>query len=233
MNKRRRLVIPLCLVAFACSCAKAPVTPSYVLGAEDAIKAEVMDRRFRLWDSQTVETPDGDLRLAAYKDWVYIERGKEGIYRKLVPGICPQWIPRHEGQPDRWFYVFVPVGFDSKSELWIASTDGYYVGKADHGYFFANSTPVLSLDGRAIAGVVRPLLGVQGNRWQVTVIRKKPLADGQQSTQDWIYEADNVEIQDLRFEDNDTVSFRVIQDGQEETKTISLKSPQPSPEVDR
>ena len=192
-------------------------------GADDVIKAEVMDRRDHLWDSQTVQTSEDDLRLAAYKGWVYLLKGEEGIYKKLVPGICPQWVPRHKGQRDRWFYVFLPVGFDGKSELWIASTDGNYLGKAAEGMFFVNSTPVLSSDGKAIASVLRPLLGVQGDHSKVTVIRMK-LGDGQVSSQDWIYEADNVDIQDLRFLDNDRVSFKSVQGEQVQMKTISLNA---------
>src|SRR5947209_12778670 len=124
-------------------------------GAEDVIRAEVMERRMHLWDSQRVQAQDHDLKLAAYKDWVYLQTGKEGIYKKLVPGICPQWIPTHNGQTDHWFYVFLPVGFDSKSELWTASTEGYYLGKSAEGMFVVNSTPVLSPDGEKIASVLR------------------------------------------------------------------------------
>lgn len=203
-------------------------------GAEDVIRAEVMERRIYLWDSQTVQAQDHDLRLAAYKDWVYLQKGKEGIYKKLVPGICPQWIPTHKGQPDHWFYVFLPVGFDGKSELWTASTDGYYLGKAAEGMFFVNSTPVLSPDGERIASVVRPLARVQGDRSSVTVIKMR-LGDGQVSSEDWIYEGKNIDIRDLRFENNDRVSFSVIQDGRSQLKTVSLSSlqqiapPEPPP----
>src|SRR6266478_2335016 len=152
--------------------------------AEDVIRAEVMERRIHLWDSQTVQAPDDDLRLAAYKGWVYLQKGKEGIYTKLVPGICPQWIPTDKGQPDHWFHVFLPVGFDGKSELWTASTDGYYLGKAAEGMFFVNSTPVLSPDGQRMASVVRPLATVQGDRSFVSVIKVR-LGDGLVSLEDW------------------------------------------------
>lgn len=191
-------------------------------GAEDVIKAEVMDRRIHVWDSETVQAQDDDLRLAAYKGWVYLQKGKDGIYKKLVPGICPQWIPRHKGQEDHWFHVFLPVGFDGKSELWTASTDGYYLGKAAEGMFHVNSTPVLSPNGKAMATVVRPLSKVQGDRWSVTVIRDIKIADGYVSTEDWIYETENGYIQDLRFEDNDRVSFKCIQNDDVQMKTILL-----------
>ena len=198
-------------------------------GADDVIKAEVMDRPSHRWDSQTVQTQDGDLKLAVYKGWVYLQKGKDGIYKKLVPGICPQWIPSHKGQSDRWFYVFLPVGFDGLSELWMASTAGNYLGKAAEGMFYVNSTPVLSPDGKAIASVVRPLTSVQGHRSHVTVIRMK-LGDGQVSSEDWIYEADKADIQDLRFEDNDRVSFKCVQGEQVQMKTITLNSlPQTAP----
>jgi len=202
-------------------------------GAEDVIKAEVMERRFIQGLSQMVQTKDGEFRLAVYKNWVYIQNGKKGDYRKLVPGTCPQWIPRHKGQTDRWFYLFLPVGVDGKSELWIASTNGNYLGKAADGYFQVNSTPVLSPDGKVIASVYVPWCKAQGDRTSISVIRLKPVGDGQQSTQEWIYRAVKVQIQDLRFEDKDTVCFKVIRGGQVETKRISLKSLQSSPSGDK
>ena len=204
-------------------------------GAADVIKAEVMERRFVLGLSQMVQTQDGELRLAAYKDWVYIQKGKKQDYRKLVPGTCPQWLPRHKGQTDRWFYLFLPVGFDGKSELWIASTDGYYLGKAADGYFRVNSTPVLSPDGKTIVSVYRPLVTAAGNITRISVIRLKPVGNGHDSTQHWVYRADNVVIQHLRFEGNDTVTFKAksIRGDRAETKRISLKSLQPSSSGDK
>lgn len=190
-------------------------------GAEDVIKADVMERRIHLWDSQTVQSQEDYLRLAAYKGWVYLQKGKDGIYEKIVPGICPQWIPRHKGQVDQWFHVFLPVGFDGMSELWTASTDGYYLGKAAEGMFFVNSTPVLSPDGKTIASVIRPLSKVHGDRSSVSVLKMR-LGDGQVSSEDSVYEGNNVDIRDLRFEDNDRVSFTVIQDGRPQMRTVSL-----------
>lgn len=200
-------------------------------GAPDVIKSEVMDRRIPLWDSERVQTEDGELRLAAYKDWVYLEKGNSGIYKKLVPGICPQWIPRYRRKRESWFYLFLPVGFDSKSELWIGSTDGYYLGKAAEGYFQVNSTPVLSPNGKLIVSVFRPLARASGRRTSISVIRLKPVGNGRLSTQEWIYRAVSVQIQDLRFEDNDTVSFKFKRTGSDkvETKKISLKPRQSSP----
>jgi hypothetical protein len=191
-------------------------------GAEEVIPAKIIEERMLLWDSQTVRTQDDDLKLAAYKGWVYLQDGNEGDYRKIVPGNCPQWIPRHKGQTDRWFYVFLPVGFDGLSEIWTASTDGNYLGKAAEGMFQVNSTPVLSPDGKTLATVLRPLTTAQGDWSFVTVINMR-LGDRVKSSQDFIYKAHNVDIRDLCFENEARLRFTVIHEGgRRESQAVSL-----------
>jgi len=218
--RRRLAVFALGVLALLTYAADQPVAPPE------------MEKRPSLWDSGTVVDETGSQRLAAYKGWVYWQNGESEQYVKLLPGICPQWIPRHLGQEDRWFYLFLPVGFDGKSELWIGSTQGQYLGKAAEGMFYVNSTPILSANGKALASVLRPLCRAAGNRVSVHVLLINKCIE-KQSRQRLLFTADGGAITGLRFEDDHTISFMLTLDGVTQKKVLGIEEPQPSSPADR
>jgi len=200
----------------------------FVNGNERALLSSDIEKRPSLWDSATAVDETGSQRLAAYKGWVYWQSGDSQPYVKLLPGICPQWLPRHQGQNDRWFYVFVPVGFDGKSELWIGSTKGQYIGKAAEGMFYANSTPALSPNAKSLASVYRPLCSAAGDEVSVHVLIINDRIE-EPSRQRLVFKSRGVGVTDLRFKDDHTISFVVVEGGKSETKVLKIDDAQQSP----
>ncbi|MHC4568113.1 MAG: hypothetical protein ACYTE3_20415 [Planctomycetota bacterium] len=191
-----------------------------------------IEKRPHLWDSYTAVDETGTFRLAGYKDWIYLQESPDKPYIKLLPGICPQWLPKHKGQEDRWFYLFLPVGYDSMSELWIGSTRGKYLGKAAEGLFCVNSTPTLSPDGKALASVLRPLVQAQGDLVSVSVIWLNSRIS-KPSTQTWVYKDKGVSIEHLEFKDATTLTFTVLAPGKRREETLSISPPQQHAPLDR
>jgi hypothetical protein len=191
-----------------------------------------IEKRPHLWDSYTAVDETGTFRLAGYKDWIYLQESPGKPYIKLLPGICPQWLPKHKGQEDRWFYLFLPVGYDSMSELWIGSTRGKYLGKAAEGLFCVNSTPTLSPDGKALASVLRPLVQAQGDLVSVSVIWLNSRIS-KPSTQTWVYKDKGVSIEHLEFKDATTLAFTVLTSGKRREETLSISPPQQHAPLDR
>jgi hypothetical protein len=197
--------------------------------AVQVIPSAEMEKRPSLWDSETVVDEVGAQRLAAYKGWVYWQKSDADPYVKLLPGICPQWISHHSGQQDRWFYIFLPVGFDGKSELWIGSTRGRYMGRAAKGEFFVNSTPALSPNEKSLATVLRPRCNAAGDTVSVYVILINDRAESP-SQERFVFTASGAAITDLRFEDDCTISFMVTQEeGVTQKKIIDMATPQQCP----
>jgi len=141
-----------------------------------------------------------------YKVWIYYQAAPGEPYSKRVPGICPQWRPKAYDGEIRKFYLFLPVGYDGKSELWIADVEGCLWGKAAEGYFQINTTPVLSSDGRVLASVFRPLTEVQKGHYYLTAIEIND-SISTPSVQQWLYHSEGAAISDLEFIDRDTLSF--------------------------
>lgn len=174
--------------------------------ASQELSEQTIKNRDLYFHNEPCADDSGTCRLVEYKDWIYYQAAPGEPYSKRVPGICPQWRPKAYDGEIRKFYLFLPVGYDGKSELWIADVEGCLWGKAAEGYFQINTTPVLSSDGRVLASVFRPLTEVQKGHYYLTAIEIND-SISTPSVQQWLYHSEGAAISDLEFIDRDTLSF--------------------------
>lgn len=175
----------------------------------DEINEETVKKRFSFTSSDPSVDSSGNQRLVEYKEWIYYQAAPGELYKKLIPGICPQWIPKRKGQETQTdFYMFLPVGYDGKSELWRSDTKGSRRGmsKAAEGYFQINTTPILSPDGKVLVSVLRPFGTIQRDNYYIKVIE---INEGvsEPCFQQWVYHSKGAPIIDLKFVDSETISF--------------------------
>ncbi len=62
--------------------------------------------------------PSTGITLAEHQGWIYKKSGKDGKWKKLIPGSNPQWTKSGH------FYYFLRVGYSAYAELWQANSDG-------------------------------------------------------------------------------------------------------------
>ena len=184
---------------------------------------EKVSKLDRFWNSDPSVNDTGKDRLFGYKGWIYHQSASGEPYKKLVPGICPQWIPKRKGQnaQDR-FYMFLPVGYDGKHELWMSDLKGDLLGKSAEGYFHVNTTPVLSPDGKVLVSVFRPLATIQRDNYYISVIEINESVS-EPCFQQRVYHSKGAPIIDLKFVDSETISFNLEDYDQKLGKNIKKR----------
>lgn len=106
--------------------------------AEDVIKAvETVYGQSRY----SVHPTDGR-KLFHYRGDVYLANGDK--VTKLMQGEFPIWHPDGSGH----FLVFLDIGYDGLSEIWLADTKGRYILKVAEGYLNILSKPKVSPSGK-------------------------------------------------------------------------------------
>ena len=88
----------------------------------------------------------GDI-LAEQNEWIYLKDKMTDKWKKLIPGVCPQWHP--DGK--RFFY-FLDVGYDGpRAELWLSDANGEGRIRLTRSDYFVQESPVVSKDARKLA----------------------------------------------------------------------------------
>src|SRR6185436_6439562 len=116
------------------------------------LRDEAIEAFAAMWDERVAVGPDGGT-LATYKGWIYYRASGHSHYEKVVPGHSPQWYRATDERcgagcvlERTWFYVFLEVGFDALSEIWLADVGGHYLGRVCAGALNINSSPVIAED---------------------------------------------------------------------------------------
>ncbi len=86
--------------------------------------------------------------LGEKQEWIWVRTYGESVWRKLIPGRCPQWY-----LDGKRFYYFLDVGYDgNRAELWSANAEGEArVRLTQSDYFIASGPVVVSPDSRSLA----------------------------------------------------------------------------------
>ncbi|MCP4343161.1 MAG: hypothetical protein GY799_30880, partial [Desulfobulbaceae bacterium] len=102
---------------------------------------------------------------------IYKKSGKDGKWKKLIPGSNPQWTKSGH------FYYFLRVGYSAYAELWQANSDGgelLRISKSD--YFIGIKSPIVSKNGKNIA-YQNSLSNADGGFEVVVLIQLRGISD--------------------------------------------------------
>ena len=95
-----------------------------------------------------VTNPHTSVTLGDLNGWIWSrDPGKQSVWRKLIPGMLPQWAPDGEH-----FFYFLDLGFDGyRSEVWSALPNGENRMRRSNGDLWIDRTPIFSPDSRRLA----------------------------------------------------------------------------------
>ena len=167
--------------------------------------------RFDGSDNKSVTARNESGTLTEHRGWVYYRRTEDDVFTPIVSGVCPQWKPSLHGDE---FYVFLPLGYDGASELWIASINGRLINKACEGRFGINSSPIISPDGKQFVHIHRPLISSAGNIAYLEHCLIPTAAEDVTRTSRLFTAGKAQEIDELRFVDDTKIEFYVRDAGQ-------------------